>query len=91
MTKKQTTLVFLLVATLANIVLILALLVLFTVLGGLILKEKTGTALPFLFTAAIIAGIFIYRKAIKFIIKKFKLEEKMDPLFSPRGRRNPLD
>ncbi|WP_428770433.1 leader peptide processing enzyme [Treponema sp. HNW] len=91
MTKKQTTLVFLLVATLANIVLILALLILFTIGGGFLFKEKLGTALPFLFIAALVAGILIYQKAVKFIVKKFNLEEKMDPLFRPRGRRSPLD
>lgn len=91
MTKKQTTLVFLLAATIANIILILALLILFTIGGGLLFKEKLGTALPFLFVAAIIAGMVIYQKAVKFIVKKFNLEEKMEPLFRGRGRRNPLD
>lgn len=91
MTKKQNTLVFLLVATIANIVLILALLILFTIGGGFLFKEKIGTALPFLFIAAIIAGMMIYQKAVKFVVKKFNLEEKMDPLFRTRGRRNPLD
>ena len=72
MTKKQTTIVFLITATIANILLILILLVLFTVAGGLIFKENLGTALPFLFLGAIIAGIFIYQKAVKFVIRKFK-------------------
>ena len=91
MTKKQTTLVFLLVATLANIVFILTLLILFTIGGGLLFKEKIATALPFLFIAAVITGMVIYQKVVKFIIKKFNLEEKMDPLFHSRGKRNPLD
>ncbi|MGI5173181.1 leader peptide processing enzyme [Treponema sp. OMZ 840] len=90
MTKKQTTLVFLITATLANIVLVLGLLILFTVLGGLIFKDRLGTAMPFLFAGAILTGIFIYQKAIKVIVKKFRLEEKMDPLFGSRGR-NKLD
>ena len=91
MTKKQTTLVFLLAATLANIVCILALLILFTIVGGLLFKERIGTALPFLFIAALITGMVIYQKAVKFIVKRFNLDEKMDPLFRPRGKRNPLD
>ena len=78
MTKKQTTLVFLLAAT-------------FTIVGGLLFKERIGTALPLLFIAALIAGMVIYQKTVKFIVKKFNLEEKMDPLFRPRGKRNPLD
>lgn len=90
MTKKQTTVVFIAVATAANIVLTLILLVLFTVLGGLIFKEKLGTALPFLFIATIIAGIFIYQKGAKFVIKKFNLEDKMAPIFGS-SKRNRLD
>ena len=90
MTKKQTTIVFLITATIANILLILILLVLFTVAGGLIFKENLGTALPFLFLGAIIAGIFIYQKTVKFVIRKFNLEDKMAPLFS-HNRRGPRD
>jgi len=43
-----------------------------------------------LFLAAIIAGIFIYQKAVKFVIRKFNLEDKMEPLFS-HNRRGPRD
>ena len=90
MTKKQTTIVFLITATIANILLILILLVLFTVAGGFIFQESLGTALPFLFLGAIISGIFIYQKAVKFVIRKLNLEDKMEPLFS-HNRRGPRD
>jgi len=91
MTKKQNTLVFILVGTVCNILLTLILIIIFTLVGGVILKENLGTALPFLFIAALILGMFLYQKIANFFIKKLKLEEKMDPIFSSKHRRNRLD
>lgn len=91
MTKKQNTLVFILVGTLGNILLTFILIVILTLLGGLLFKENVGTALPFIFIAALIGGMFLYQKIANRIIKKFNLEDKMAPLFGSKYKRNRLD
>ncbi len=86
MTKMQNTILFLVLGTIANVLLTIALIVLLTIVGGLILEENLGTILPFIFIAAVIASMMIYQKVAKIIIKKYRLEEKMVPLIRPKKR-----
>ncbi len=86
MTKKQNTVLFLVLGTLANIILTIILIVLFTLIGGLILKENIGMALPFIFILAIIVGMVIYQKVTKIVIRKYDLEEKMQPIFGSKRK-----
>lgn len=86
MTKKQNTLVFIIAATIFNILLTLVLLLLLTIGALLIFKEKISVILPFLFIFAIILGFILYQKITKIVIKKFNLEEKLDPIFTSRKK-----
>lgn len=81
MTKKQNTIVFLIISTLANILLTLILLIALSLLAIAVLKDKTPAALPVVFIAALGLGILIYHKVLGIIIKKWNLEDKLDPLF----------
>lgn len=87
MTKKQNTLVFIIAATIFNILLTLVLLLLLTIGALLIFKEKISVILPFLFIFAIILGFILYQKITKIVIKKFNLEEKLDPIFTSRKKK----
>lgn len=87
MTKKQNTAVFLIVGTIANIVLILLLLAVLSLLAVFILRENTPMALPVVFIAAIGFGVVIYNKLLGIVIKKWNLEEKLDPLFVHKYRK----
>ncbi len=86
MTKKQNTVLFILIGTLSNIVLTVLLIIVLTVLGGIVLQENLGAALPFIFIIAVIGGMIIYQKLTKIIVTKFNLEEKMMPLFGQKRK-----
>ncbi len=86
MTKTQNTVLFLILGTLANIIVTIMLIVLFTVLAGFVLKENIGPALPVIFILAVVAGMVIYQKTTKFIIAKYNLEDKMTPLFGSKKK-----
>ncbi len=86
MTKMQNTILFLLLGTLANILLTIVIIVLLTIVGGLFLEERLGTILPFIFIIAVVASTLIYQKVVKIIIKKYKLEDKMVPLIKSKKR-----
>ncbi len=84
MTKNQTTILFLVLGTLANIVITIVLILVLTLLAGLLLKDNAGPVLPFIFVLAVIGGIFIYQKIMKKVMNKYKLEEKMNPGFGQK-------
>ncbi|GMO60632.1 MAG: hypothetical protein Ta2A_06720 [Treponemataceae bacterium] len=86
MTKKQNTLVFMLISTLANILMTCVLIALFGLIAIFFLKDKALEILPFVLIAAIIVEFLIYQQIIKIVFVKFKLEEKLDPLFSRKRR-----
>ncbi len=94
MTKKQNTVLFILLGTIGNILITVFFLVLFTILGGLILKDNLAMMIPFIFLLAVVLGMIIYQKIATLIIKKWNLEEKLEPLFVSKynkKKRNPLD
>ncbi len=94
MNKKLNTGLFLLAATVLNLI-IMGLLVL--VLGGLafFLLQKTGgegSTLPMIlflvvFIGSIAGTFFIYNRIIKWVVAKWKLEQYIEPIFKPRQPR----
>ncbi|AEE17900.1 hypothetical protein [Treponema brennaborense] len=90
MTKKQRTVIFILITTAANLVIMLLLLVLFSVIALLALKENGAFVLPFVFVLAVFLGMLIAQKLTGIVIKKWNLEDKLEPLFG-RKRRNRRD
>ncbi len=93
MTNKQRTVIFILAGTAASVLITLILVVGLLLAVIYFLKdnpETIGKVFPAVFLTAIIAGMFIYQKLVKFVISKFHLEDKLDPLFGPR-KKNKLD
>ena len=87
MSKQSNTAIFIIVATIVNILIMLAIFVIFFVGASLIfdLNGNIGVVILGLsFVAAIGGSIFIYSKLVNWAVVKFNLEEKLIPIFSKR-------
>lgn len=87
-----------LVATAVNLVLLGLLFIIGFVLVGLLVsyfpsfEESMPILVLVVFVVAIFGSFLIYNKLVNWATKRFNLEEKLDPLFTPkRNRRNKLD
>lgn len=92
MSKKSNTVLFLVAATVFNIVATIAsFLVLFFLyakfLAPVLPAEAAPWGLPFVFTAAIALAFVLYRMGIKLLVKKVDVDKTFDPLFFPRGKK----
>lgn len=96
MTKKQNTLVFILVGTICNLILSLLFIIVLFIIGVAVLNlftvplsEKVLIILmPISFVGGIIVGMIVYQKLTMFIVAKFQLENKLEPLFVRKYRKN---
>jgi hypothetical protein len=91
MSKKTNTLVFILAATVFNIlVTIVCFLVLFILfvkfLAPIMPETAAGWGFPIIFIGSIALSFLVYRVLLKFLLKKFNPEKYFDPIF---GRRRP--
>ena len=89
MTKKAFSWVFMLCATLFNIVLLGLLFLVFTVITFLIAGENPTVAMVGIavsFFLAIALSMFHYSKILNWVIRKWNLEDKMDPIFGRKRR-----
>lgn len=89
MSKKTNTFLFLIGATVFNIVITIASFIVMIILYGRFLAptlpaEAASWGLPIIFVAAIALAFVIYRFAIKIMLKKVDAEKTFDPLFRPR-------
>jgi len=87
MNKKLNTILFMLGGTVLNIVLMLGLFLLFLYLGNMVLTPETDSNIKMLVFLLIIGfsvvgSFFLYSRIVKYISKKWNLEEYMHPLFS---------
>ncbi|HPO03332.1 leader peptide processing enzyme [Treponema zuelzerae] len=95
MNKKANTLLFILGGTVVNV--ILAILFIGLALYGVSLLvpyfgNSVGTIVPFAFVAGIVLAMFAYQRLTRWVIERFHLSDKMEPLFSnPRKRKPNLD
>ncbi|MDR1469026.1 MAG: leader peptide processing enzyme [Spirochaetaceae bacterium] len=88
MNKKVNTLLFVLGATVVNILItILVFILLFVVCVRLLPPDVSTGALPFVFIAALAASFFIYNKLLKIVTKKVDMDKYFDPIFKPRRRK----
>lgn len=96
MNKKANTFVFMLIATLVNLVLLAVFFIIGFVLLNLAINRwpsiaESGTAGALLtllvFVFAIGATFFIYNKLVMWANKKFQLEDKLSPLFTRRTKK----
>jgi hypothetical protein len=92
MSKKTNTLLFILGATVFNILVtaacfIVLLLLYARFLAPLLPEEGQAWGFPAIFIAAIALSFLVYRLALKQLIKKLDVEKYFDPIFG--GRRPP--
>ena len=92
MNKKTNTLLFILGGTVFNVLTtvlcFLLLLVLYSSVLASLLPENSGAwMIPIAFIASIVASFFIYRLAIKLLMKKIDIEKYFDPIFGPKRPR----
>ncbi len=86
MTKKQNTILFIIIGTLVNVIISLALIIALLAVSVLLLKENAAYAFPFLLIGGVILGMLIYKQLTTLVVTRFHLEDKLDPLFM-KGRR----
>jgi len=92
MNKKVNTVLFMLGATLYNLILLVVfILVGLAAMGALLQGKEVGaeSSLYFMviFALALGASFFIYHQTMKFISKKIDFEKHFDPIIKPRGRK----
>ena len=92
MNKKLNTALFILGATLFNIlVTVLSFLALLIVYARFIMQRLPEAAqawsFPLIFIAAIAISFVAYRFALKLLLKKIEMEKYFDPIFNSRKRR----
>ncbi len=97
MSKKTNSVIFMVVATLVNILLLIVYFIIGFVLVGLFASYFPESPLVpviimVMFIACIALSFLTYSKLVKWATEKFGLEDKMDPIFTPkRNRRNRMD
>ena len=91
MNKKVNTLLFILGATLFNIIItvlcFVVLMVLYVKFLMPLLPEGNAWVFPIIFIAAIAAAFFLYRLLLKLLLKKIQVEKYFDPIFGRRNRK----
>lgn len=87
MTNKQRTLIFMVIGTVVSLFLTIAIILLALVLGYVIMKEKIVNILPLVFMFSILLSLFIYQRLTVFVITKWDLEDKLDPIFKTKKRK----
>ncbi len=81
---KLNTIIFIVAGTVVNFLLAIFFIgVLFLLVGQAtpILHEKTANLFPFVVIAGIIISMIVYQRLTQFVVEKFHLEDKLDPLF----------
>jgi hypothetical protein len=92
MSKKSNTFLFILGGTIFNILITLISFLVFLLiyskfLYGRINEGSVAWVLPVLFVLAIVVSFFVYRLAVKIIMKKVDMEKHFDPIFrQKRGK-----
>jgi hypothetical protein len=95
MNKKFNTLLFVLGATVFNIMItiisfLLLMLLYIRFLAPVIPEDKRAWGFSLIFIASLAAAFLVYRALIKFISKKFQIENYLDPLFTSRYKKKPI-
>jgi len=91
MNKKTNTALFIVGATIANILLMVILIIIGMALIAVIIPQGAGGQLAMVlfllvFLVSIAGSFFIYHKVIQFISKRVDMEKYFHPIFKPRRR-----
>lgn len=87
MTNKKNTILFIIAGTIVNVIILLALLLIFIILDAKLFGNNDNGAMVFLIVGIIASwmlGMLIYQKLATWVITKWHLENKLDPLFAAR-------
>jgi hypothetical protein len=89
--KKVNTILFVLCATLFNILItVMSFLLLLTVYANFIIRllpESTQAwAFPLIIMASLAVAFLVYRSVIRFLVKKIEIEEYFAPIFARKNR-----
>ncbi len=95
MTKRGNTILFMIVATIVNMAFLVFFFILFGVLVTLLMNsypalQSSGFSFIVIllwFGLSIFCSFFIYSRLVKFATAKFGLEDKLDPIFTPKRYR----
>ncbi len=95
MSKKTNSIIFMAGATVLNMVLLFLFLLLGIIILGLLPIESANVysiGIILVFLLSIVLSFLTYSKLVKWATARFGLEEKLDPIFTPkRNRRNKMD
>jgi hypothetical protein len=91
MNKKVNTILFILGATVFNIIttvlsFLLLLLLYVNCLARFLPQEANAWSFPLIFIAAIAVSFFVYKYALGFLLKKINIEKYFDPIINTRNR-----
>ncbi len=87
MSKQSNTAIFIIVATIVNILIMFAIFIVFFLIAGFLFDLNGNLGIIMLglsFIVAIGGSIFIYSKLVSWAIAKFNLEDKLVPIFGKR-------
>ena len=90
MSKKSNTIFFMIGATFFNVILLAVIFLVGIMVTLLLAGENANVAtagLVISFVVAIALSMFIYSKVLNWVIKKWDLENKLDPIFTSRRRK----
>lgn len=96
MTNKKNTIIFIIAGTIVNVIILLALLLIFVIFAAKVFGNTNPQAAGGVLIVGIIVswllGMFLYQKLATWVIKKWNLEDKLDPLFASRTmKKNRFD
>lgn len=95
MTKKMNTILFIAVGTLVNLLLSLSFILLFIVLFALLTpyvgEKAAASMIPLVLVGGVLLGMITYQKLSRFVVKKYNLEDKMEPLIKRRINKKKLE
>jgi hypothetical protein len=92
MNKKVNTVLFIIGATIANLVIMLGIFLTLIVLVGYIMPEDAApgaisAVFMVIFLGSLVASYFIYQRLIALLSKKIDMEKYFHPIFRPRGKK----
>ncbi|CEM62100.1 hypothetical protein DWQ65_10585 [Treponema phagedenis] len=88
-TKKRNTILFMIISTVFNILLSLGCIFFFWVLiilAAKLINPKILAALPIAFIAGLVLSFILYSRILRWAIKRFDLESKLESLFSKKKK-----
>jgi len=94
MNKKVNTVIFIIVGTLVNIIITLAMMAVMMVLSAMIFKnhpEVFSIISMVIVMGTLLASMVLYQKLSLWVVEKLHLEDKLEPLWGSRNKKKTSD